>query len=116
MGLGVLLGKAKGAVLEAVTESAEDLVARAMEATPIVTGTLQGSIHVEDITQTAFSVTAVVATGGEASDYAVYIHEGMRKDGTYVRVAGPAKYLEGPLIEEAPVYREALARAARGAF
>lgn len=109
VGLGVLLGKGRAAVLEAVTESAEDLVGKAQEVAPVDTGTLRGSIHVESVTQSGFSVEATVATGGEA-DYAIYQHEGTS------RGVPATKFLERPLIESAGTYREAMARAARGQF
>lgn len=108
MGLGVLLGKGKAAIHEAVTESCEDLVSKAMEKAPVQTGTLRASIHVESVTGSGFTVTGTVATGGEA-DYAAYVEAGTSK-----MAAEP--YMQPALIENAPAYAEAMARAARGQF
>jgi HK97 gp10 family phage protein len=109
VGLGVLLGKGRAAVEQAVTESCEDLVGKAQERTPVDTGTLRASIHVESVTSSGFTVRGTVATGGEANEYAVYVEAGTS------RMQG-FKYMEGALIEHAPVYQAAMAAAARGQF
>ncbi len=110
IGLGVMLAKGRAAIVQATTEAAEDLVGKAQAAAPVETGTLRASVHVESVEVGGFSVTATVATGGEADEYAVYVHEGTSR-------GVPAfKYIEGPLIAHAPTYREHMARAARGQF
>ncbi len=109
VGLGILLAKGRAAVLDAVTESCEDLVGKAQERTPVDTGTLRASIHVDSIVQSGLTVTGTVATGGEADQYAVYVEAGTSKMQGF-------KYMEGALIENAPTYAEAMARAARGQF
>lgn len=106
IGLAALTAKGRAAVKQAVTEAAEDLVGRAQEATPVDTGTLRASIHVDSVS----SFTAIVATGGEASEYAIPQHEGTS------RGVPATKYIEGPLIASRPVYLEAMRRAARGEF
>jgi hypothetical protein len=134
IGEAALIAKAMAAVTEAVTLSAEDLVAQAMAATPVDTGTLKASIHVDDITVGALEVTARVATGGESSEYAIPVHEGsgphiivprskkaLAFGGIVVKSvhhpgAAPNKYLEGPLLANRPVYVAAMRRAAAGAF
>lgn len=93
-----------------MTESCEDLVGKAQERTPVDTGTLRASIHVESVVSSGFTVRGTVATGGEANEYAVYQHEGTS------RGVPATKFLEGPLIEHAPVYQAAMAAAARGQF
>lgn len=108
VGLAYLTGKAQAAVLQAVTESCEDLVGQAQNLTPVDTGTLRASIHVESVVQSGFTVTGTVATGGEA-DYAAFVEMG-----TVNMAAQP--YMEPALLANAPLYREAMARAARGAF
>jgi hypothetical protein len=109
-GLGVLLTKGRNAVKEATTECAEDLVGWAQDATPVDTETLQASIHVASVTQTALSCTAIVSTGGEADEYALYVHEGTSR-------GMPAfKYMEIPLLQMAPVYKAAMEKAAKGEF
>ncbi|HET6502106.1 MAG TPA: HK97-gp10 family putative phage morphogenesis protein [Amycolatopsis sp.] len=108
VGLGVLLGKGMSAVEQAVTESCEDLVGRAQDLTPVDTGTLRASIHVESVERSGFTVTGTVATGGEA-DYAAYVEFGTVN-------MGAQPYMTPALLENQAVYREAMARAAQGAF
>ncbi len=108
VGLGVLLGKGKAALLQATTAAAEDLAAKASANAPVDTGTLAASVHVESVVSSGFTVTATVATGGEA-EYAGYVEGGTSK-------MGAQPYMEPALIENAPRYAEEMARAARGQF
>ncbi len=109
VGLGVLLAKGQHAVLQAVTESCEDLAAKAMANAPVgETGNLRAGIHVESVVASGFKVTGTVATGGE-TDYAGYVEGGTSK-------MDAQPYMEPALLENAPVYLEAMARAARGEF
>lgn len=64
---------------QAMIESAETLASSAQSRAPIDTGTLRASIHVEDVQASANGVTAKVATGGEASEYAVFQELGTSK-------------------------------------
>lgn len=133
VGLGVLQAKAMSAVAEAVTQAAHDLEGRAKAATPVDTGTLRASIHTDGPNVGGMSVTAKVQTGGEASDYAIFTHEGtgphkitahgkaLAFNGMFAKSVNhpgtPAfKFLEGPLIQMAGVYEAFIAAAARGAF
>lgn len=118
IGFEALRARAIAAVEMAVNQSAEDLVGRSMEATPVETGTLRASIHTDGAEVAGDEVKAIVATGGESSAYAAYIHEGHRADGSHVIRAYPggAKFIERPLIEGAPAYVEAMRRAAAEAF
>jgi hypothetical protein len=136
IGLAPLIAKALDAVEEAVTASAEDLVAQQMAAAPVDTGTLRASIHVESIERGGDSVTAITSTGGESSAYAIFVHEGTGphviegKGGGFLSWPGAShpvrvvhhpgthavKYMSNPLIDNAGLYREAMARAAAGAF
>lgn len=109
IGTAALIARGMSAIEQAVTDSAEDLVARAQERTRVDTGTERAGLHVDDVARTASSVIATVSTGGESSEYDIYQHEGTYKmSGTH--------FLSGPLIEHRGVYREAIARAARGAY
>ena len=108
VGLGYLLGKGQAAVLQAVTESCEDLVGQAQNLTPVDTGTLRASIHVESVVQSGTKVVGTVATGGEA-EYAAFVEFGTVD-------MGAQPYMTPALIENAPIYHEVMARAARGAF
>jgi len=109
VGLGVLMAKGRAAVLEAVTESCEDLAAKAMANAPVDTGTLRASVHVESVVQSGNTVTGTVATGGEANEYAVYVEVGTSR-------MGAQPYMGPALIDNAATYREAIAAAARGQF
>ena len=110
VGLGVLLARGMDALTDATAKAAEDLQGRAQAAAPVDTGTLRASIHVEGPESGGNSVTARVATGGEASEYAIPQHEGTS------RGVPATKFLEVPLIGMAPVYRAYIERAMRSAF
>lgn len=110
-----LTARGRAAIKQAVTEAAEDLVQQAQAATPVDTGTLRASIHVESVSgrgsnASRATYSATVATGGEANEYAIYVHEGTS------RGVQAYKYLEGPLLANRAVYLEAIKRAARGAY
>jgi HK97 gp10 family phage protein len=98
------------ALVDIVTQCAEDLAAQAQGAAPVDTGTLRASIQVEWVHVNGKSITAKVSTGGESSEYAIYQHEGTS------RGVPATKFLEGPLIQNAGTYREAMRRAASGAL
>lgn len=118
IGLAALIERGRGALTEGINHSAEDLVKAAMAETPVETGTLRASIHTDGAKAEGNTVRATVQTGGEASAYAVYVHEGHRKDGSHVIKAYPggAKYIERPLIARAPVYLEYIKRMCKAAF
>lgn len=108
IGVGALLARAEAGMRDGVQQCAEDFVGKAQAAAPVDTGTLRASIHVESITGGGSSVTATVATGGEA-DYAIYVEMG-----TYKMAAQP--FMGPTLIEHRATYEEVLARAIRGEF
>ncbi len=137
VGLAALEARAIEALTSGVAKAAHDLEGRAKGATPVATGTLQGSIEADDPVVGGFTVSAKVHTGGEASEYAIFVHEGtsahtirprnkkslafngvVLPPGMAVEHPGtPAfKYLERPLIEMSPVYLAYLQRAAAAAF
>lgn len=131
-GVAPMLAAARAAMGVAVAQSAEALVAKAQAETPVDTGTLRASIHVESVDASATEVTAKVATGGEASDYAVAVHEGsaphLIKGNPYLAFNGvvvrsvnhpgnaPTKFLERPLIEHRALHQAVCSAAMRGAF
>jgi HK97 gp10 family phage protein len=106
VGLAVLLGKARAAVTQAVTETADKLVTEAQGVAPVDTGALRASIHVESIAQSGFSVTATVSTG---VDYSVFVEVGTS------RMEG-RKYMETSLLGISGQFREALTSAAGSEF
>lgn len=109
VGTETLVARGLAAIRGAVTDSAEDLVRQSQANTPVDTGTLRASEHVDSVRETATSVTATVATGGEANEYAIYVHEG-----TYKMAGRP--FMSDALIENRAVYLEAIRRAAAGAY
>lgn len=110
IGLPALIAKGMGALEDAVGKAAEDLQGRAQAEAPVDTGTLRASIHVEGPVASGNTVTARVATGGESSGYSIFQHEGTS------RGVPATKFLEGPLLDMAPVYRAYLEQAMRSAF
>lgn len=133
VGLGALEARAMAALAEGVGKAAHDLEGRAKGATPVDTGTLRASIHTDGPHAGGMSVTAKVQTGGEASGYAVYVHEGTGPHKITAHGGGLAfngivrksvnhpgtpafKYLESPLIQMTPVYLAYLQAAVARAF
>lgn len=135
IGLAALHALAMDAVETAVTASAEDLVGAQQGAAPVKTGTLRGSIHIDEITRGGDSVTARTSTGGEADKYAIFVHEGtgphvIEAHGKALNWPGaehPVKvvhhpgthadpYMSDPLLANVGVYERAMAMAAAGVF
>lgn len=133
IGLAALEARAIEALASGVTKAAHDLEGRAKAATPVDTGTLRASIHVDGPQIGGMSVEARVQTGGESSGYAAFVHEGtgphkitahgggLAFNGIVVKSVNhpgtPAfKYLERPLLGMTPVYLAYLQRAAAAAF
>lgn len=109
VGLAFLHSRAIKAVAEAVGDAAEDLQGRSQEVTPVDTGTLKASIHVEGPEVRGNEATAKVSTGGEASEYAIYVHEGTGR-------MAASKFIERPLLSMIPVYQRYIEEAGRKAF
>lgn len=136
IGYAALEARAMFALSSAVMKAAEDLQGRAQAETPVKTGTLKASIHVEGPEVGAKSVSARVATGGEASEYAIAVHEGVGphtitptnaqalywpgaahpvKSVNHPGFAG-RKYIERPLLSMLPTYQALISAAARMTF
>lgn len=109
VGSAALIARLMGTVAPAVQQSLEDLVSQSQSNTPVDTGTLRAGQHVADFHVGATEVKGRVATGGESSEYAVYVHEG-----TYKMAARP--FMAQALLDNASVYKAAIEAAARGAF
>jgi len=79
-----------------LTDFGEQVIAKAKspEQTPVLTGTLRSTEHVEPVTQTGNVYTVTVAAGGPAAPYAVRVHEDLEM--RHPR-GGKAKFLEDPL-------------------
>ena len=109
VGVAFLQQRAIRAVSEAVGKAAADLQGRSQAITPVDTGTRKASIHVEGPEVRGNEATAKVSTGGEASEYAIYVHEGTS------RIAA-SKFIERPLLSMIPVYQRYIEEAGRKAF
>lgn len=66
--------------------------------TPVDTGALRSTIHVEGPEKNSRTVSVQVVAGGIEAPYAVVVHE----DLDAFHPVGQAKYIEGPLNESAP--------------
>jgi hypothetical protein len=109
-GITHIVKKGEHATIDAVAESAEALAGAAQGNAPFKTGTLKGGIHVEGPSMDGGTATAIVATGGESSEYAIPQHEG-------TSTGVPAtKYMERAAIAHAPVHKAAMGAAARKEF
>jgi len=149
IGKAAIEAKALAALQSAVQLAAEDLQGRCQAVTPVgPTGDLKASIHVEDASinstmnmgaggaTSGNAVSAMVLTGGEVSEYAIPVHEGVAphvitptnkkalfwkgaahpvRSVNYPGFAG-RKYIERPLLELRPQYEAFIAAAARRAF
>ena len=109
VGLAFLHSRGVEAVAQAVGKAALDLEGRAQSVTPVDTGTLKASIHVEGPEVRGNEATAKVSTGGEASDYAIFVHEGTGQ-------TTPSKFIERPLLAMIPVYQRYIEDAGKQAF
>jgi hypothetical protein len=149
IGKAAIEARALLALKSAVNLAAEDLQGRCQAVTPVgPTGDLKASIHVESAGEqqswnlsdtgasSTTSIEARVMTGGEVSEYAIPVHEGVaprvitptNKKALYWKgAAHPVrsvnhpgfagrKYIERPLLEFRPGYEAFIAAAARRAF
>jgi hypothetical protein len=135
IGTAALIAKGQAALHEAVAQAAEDLLGKAQGETPVDTGTLRASLHVDGPHGGGNLVFARVQTGGEASGYAIFVHEGtgahlilphkeggfLHFNGTFARVVHHPgtrayKFLERPLLLERETLLAFIAAAARAAY
>lgn len=81
----------------ALRREAEELMTRSKDRTPVDTGALRASGHVQDKTSNQ-AVKMQLGFGGAAAPYAIYVHEmtGNRHP------VGQAKFLESTVLEAAP--------------
>lgn len=136
IGLAAILAPGRAAIKTATIASGEDLVGKQMVAAPVKTGTLRAGIHIEDVRETADTVSVTTSTGGESSSYAIFVHEGTGPHEIYPSAAHalawpggahpvkvvhhpgtrPDHYMGDPLLANAALYIEAMSRAAAGAY
>jgi len=80
------------ALAAALYQEGEQLIAEAKQETPVDTGALRASGHVQQPTINGRQVEVVAGFGGVAAPYAVYVHEDLTKH----HPVGNAKFLENP--------------------
>lgn len=83
------------AAAAALTEEAERIMGVAKARTPVDTGALRGSGHVQAPVVALGRVGVTLAFGGAAAPYAVIVHE----DLTARHVVGQAKFLESAMLD-----------------
>lgn len=81
------------AMANALYEEAQGLITEAKEETPVDTGALRSSGHVELPQIEGTKVTVEAGFGGAAIDYAIFVHENLES----FHATGNAKFLENPL-------------------
>lgn len=109
VGSAALIARLMGTVTPAVRDALEDLASQSQDLTPVDTGTLKASITVVDFTVSATEVKGRVATGGEANEYALFVHQG-----TYKMAGRP--FMTQALLANSDMYRQAIQAAAAEAF
>lgn len=136
IGADAIIARQLDAAERAAEQCGEHLLAAQMVATPVESGTLRASEHIESIERSALQVTVTTATGGEASAYAARVHEGgpeypiEAKDGGYLNWPGaehpvkrvmhpataPNPYMSDPLLANVGYYEQAAAAASAEMF
>lgn len=85
---------------------AERLIADAKMETPVDTGALRASGHVQTPQMNGNMVEVVCGFGGPAVNYALIVHENLEN----FHPVGKAKYLEDPLNRRIPTMAERIAQ------
>lgn len=81
--------------------------------TPVDTGALRSTIHVEGpTTEVGGSISCTIVAGGPAADYAIHVHENLEA----YHPVGQAKFIEEPLRESAPFLLGRIAKRLRDAI
>ena len=101
--------RAEVALKSALVTEAEKVMARAKRFTPVDTGALRASGHVQPPVATPGRIEITLGFGGPAARYAVYAHE--IED--YYHEFGQAKFLEQPVNEAAAGLTSRLTREVR---
>lgn len=99
--------KALGAALY---EKGETTMTEAKRRTPVDTGNLRNSGHVQPPETKGETVTVTLAFGGAAASYAIFVHENL----TAHHPVGQSKFLESAVLETEKGLGEFLAQRLRG--
>lgn len=66
--------------------------------TPVDTGTLRGTVHQVGPTRNGRMIFTLIAAGGPAAPYAIYVHENLEAH----HKVGQAKFIESVIMESRP--------------
>ncbi len=86
------------AVALALAQETEIEATEAKRLTPVDTGNLRGSIHVEGPHRRGRRIVTAIVAGGPAAPYAVAVHEDLEAQ----HPTGQAKFIEAVIFESAP--------------
>lgn len=89
----------------ALYQEAEREMTEAKQRTPVDTGTLRDSGHVQQPERDSDGVSVTMGFGGAAEEYAIIVHENLEA----LHPVGQAKFLESVLQESAPHLLERIA-------
>mgnify|MGYP000935691953 CR=1 FL=1 len=101
--------KAEFAMKRALTTEAEKVMAIAKRLTPVDTGALRASGHVQRPVVDKNKIEVTLGFGGSAASYAIFVHERTELRHT----VGQAKFLEQPVNEAARGLADRLAQELR---
>lgn len=101
-----LVGNLADAIGPALRAEAEIEMTEAKRRTPVDTGTLRASGHVAGPKHSGRDTEVMLAFGGPAAPYALFVHENLDAH----HPVGQAKFLEGTLHESAPYLAQRIAR------
>lgn len=90
----------------ALSQEAQIEVKACKQVTPVKTGALRASIHLEGPEREGRTIRAWIVAGGPTVDYALIVHE----DLDAFHGNGEAKYIERPLRESAPYMAARIAK------
>jgi hypothetical protein len=90
--------KAASAAGRAIYEEATDIINEAVGLTPVDTGALRASAHVNSPSYSTGGVEVILGFGGASAPYALYVHENLEAH----HPVGQAKFLETPVEQHIP--------------
>jgi len=110
--LGTLHKEIQGAHAAELYQSAEIVMTAAKELTPVDTGALRASGHVQEPKIEGGTVSVELGFGGPSVDYAEIVHEDLNAN----HAVGQAKFLEQPFMQMQPEIQKRLDQAVEEAI
>jgi len=93
-------------VAQALYQETQIEATESKKRTPVLTGNLRASIHVEGPERDYRTVRASIVAGGTAAGYAIYVHENLEA----FHKVGQAKFIESVIFESRPYMAARIAR------